>query len=240
MKIHPTIYIITSITHALSHGAIIVAEDFEDGLINYTTSITEFSDGSSDYFGRVPTISITGVSFNNTQGNGYFAAQDIDGEGADSQQSLTFSNINISNYTDLEFSAFWAEDDDGSNQSWDISDFVLIEYNIDDGGFQNLFAIEDQGATNTEPRIDTDFNGIGDGAVITDTFTQYTSPIAQTGDLITIRITFDLNSGDEDIAFDNIQLTGTLAAVPEPSAYPIIIGFSLLSTIAFRRFHCHE
>jgi len=177
----------------------------------YTTSITEFTDGQYDYFIRTNGDNISGESFNNIHGSYYFAAQDIDGEGATLPVYLYINDINISGYTSLEFSIYLAEDDDGSNQDWDDQDYVHINYDIDNSGsYSNLLWVESSGGTNAAPRIDTNFDGTGDGTEITDTFTEFTASIAGTGSSIDIQIVFNLDSGDEDIAIDNIVISGVL------------------------------
>jgi len=193
----------------------ILFEDFEDAEVIYTTSIPEFTDGGQDYFIRTDGGNITGESFLNIQGTSYFAAQDINGKGAASAQTLTFSNIDISGLTNLDFSIFIAEDDNGSSENWDAPDFVHITYSIDGGALQNLIWIENDGSiTNSAPFIDSDFDGDGDGAEITPTFTQFVAAIMGTGNLLTLTIDMDLNDDGTDIAFDNIQILGDRIVAP--------------------------
>ena len=191
----------------------ILIEDFEDGTVGYSASVTEFSDGSEDFFTRTDGSNIAGgYSVSNIQGSSYFAAQDIDGEGASSQQTLTFDDINISGFTSLEFRIYLAEDDDGSNQDWDASDFFHVDYDIDNtGSFTNLLHVEATGSSgsNFAPALDTNFDGVGNGTEITSAFVQFTESISGTGSTLDLRLTFDLNSGDEDIAIDNIEVYGT-------------------------------
>ncbi|MDY6939154.1 MAG: calcium-binding protein [Cyanobacteriota bacterium] len=199
---------------------LIFTESFEtDGNgTRYTTSVAEFSDGDFDFFTRTDGSNIGGTyDVINTDGNFFFAAQDVDGEGSASQQTLLFSAIDILGFTNLNFSALFAEDDasDG-NQDWDNPDFVKVEYQIDGGGFQNLFAIENDGNTfNSAPFIDTDFDGIGDGSEITSAFTEFGGAIAETGSRLDLRFTINLNAEDEDIAIDKIQITGDRSPVAE-------------------------
>ncbi|MGF1479145.1 MAG: endonuclease/exonuclease/phosphatase family protein [Cyanophyceae cyanobacterium] len=196
--------------------ATIFTESFEtDGNgSRYTTSIPEFTDGSSDFLTRTDGSNISGgYDVTGSDGSFYFAAQDIDGEGDASQQTLIFSEIDIANFTNLSFSALFAEDDSSDgNEDWDAPDFVTVEYQVDGGGFLDLLAFENDGSTfNSAPLQDTDFDGTGDGTEVTDTFATFSNTIDATGSTLDLRITFDLDSGDEDIAIDNIQLMGDAA-----------------------------
>ncbi len=181
--------------------------DFESSG-GYSTSIPEFTDGSKDYFLRTNGNDISSaIYFNNIEGAYYFTAQDIDGEGATLPVSLTFNSVNISSETGLEFGVLLAEDDDGTNQDWDATDYVHFLYSIDGGAWQNLLWIENNGAgTNSAPFIDYDFDGTGEGDEITENFTEYTKSISETGSTIQIKIEFNLNSGDEDIGIDFVRI----------------------------------
>jgi hypothetical protein len=203
-----------AIASAVSQTQVYI-QDFESAG-GYSTSIPEFTDGSADYFIRTNGGNISGgVNYTNTQGAYYFGAQDIDGEGASSNQTLTITGINITGYTNLELRVFLAEDDDGSSEDWDNSDYVHFNYQVDNTGYNNLLWLENDGSTfNTAPQIDTDFDGIGDGAIITDAFTQFTAPISGTGSSLDIQVEFNLNSGDEDIAIDHIELYATSSCTP--------------------------
>ena len=213
---------------------LIFTESFEtDGNgTRYTTSIPEFSDGAFDFFTRTDGSNIGGAyQVTNGDGSFFFAAQDLDGEGAASEQTLSFSGIDISGFTNLNFSALFAEDDDGNNQDWDDPDFVRVEYQIDGGGFENLFAIaelDDGDAFNQEPGVDTDFDGVADGSAITSTFTEFSSAIAGTGTSLDLRFTIDLDAGDEDIAIDNIQIAGDSLAADIALSSPAIAAASVL------------
>lgn len=193
----------------------------------YTTSTLEFSDGSEDYFTRTDGSNIaSAMSFSNIQGNWFFAAHDIDGEGAASNQTLTIEDIDISGYSSLELRVYIAEDDDGGSQDWDDADFVHFRVDFDNAGSpSDVLNVEGDGssgtASNHEPAVDTDFDGVGDGTVITDAFALLTASITGTGNLLDVIVAFDLDAGDEDIAIDNIEIWGVAAvSVPEPSEQP--------------------
>lgn len=199
-------------------GQVKIAELTFEAAGGYTTSISECTDSGGDYFIRTDGTNI-GASFNSVQGTYYFAAQDIDAAGcpaaSGANATLLLNDINIAGYTNLELRVHIAEDDDGANQDWDTSDFMHIDYDIDNATtYSNLLWVESSGATNTVPSIDTDYDGLGDGSIITDTFTQFINSIAGTGNLLDIRVTFDLDSGDEDIAIDNIEIWGVSSCTP--------------------------
>ena len=187
-------------------------EDFEtDGNgTRYTTSVTEFTDGFGDFFFRTDGTTDIGSVFEYSNATGsFFAACDLDGEGGPIEVTITFNDIDISGKTNLQFLIDMAEDDDGTKQDWDLGDFTHIAYDIDNSGtYTDMLNFEnDGGDTNTEPSLDADFDGNGDGTTpLTDTFTTFSKSISGTGNTIDIRITISLDSGDEDVAFDNVRL----------------------------------
>lgn len=224
---------------------IILVEDFEDASISYTASA---ADDLADifglnYFGRIANdtaLPPLDLLYGNAQGTGFFGAQNTDdapGGGA-SQVSLSWNGIDVSNFENLNLSWFVAEDDSAS-ESWDSSSSFRIEYQLDGGGFQNLFAIAseigiDLNQEDEKPRVDTNFDGVGDGAEITDVFAQFSSVIAN-GSSLDIRVTIEgLDETEEDIAFDNLMLTGDLVGVPEPAALSLF-ALGLVGLITNRR-----
>lgn len=212
-------------------NAQIFTEDFESGNSGYTSSTPEFTDGGSDYF-TIDDGSSTSGSYGGATGS-YFAAQDIDGEVPSSMQTLTWSGIDISGCSNLQFSIDVAEDDDGSNQDWDENnDYLHIEYSIDGGAFQNLMWFESTGTGfNTEPAEDTDFDGFGDGTAITDVFQTFTKSIVGSGNSLELRIIFDFDSGDEDVAIDNIEIDGNCASCSPATEPTVQASSSLVSNI---------
>jgi len=195
----------------ISFGQIIYEESFETitNGTNYDTSVLEFTDNDADFFIRTDGSNITsGYQVNGADGSFYFAAQDIDGEGATPPLFLTTPSINITGISDLNFSILLAEDDEGTDNHWDASDYFHIMYSIDGGANQNLLWVENDGTTfNSAPLIDTDFDGIGDGIEITNTFTEFTKSIAVSGSSIVFTLEYFFNSGNEDISIDDIKVT---------------------------------
>lgn len=220
MRNHIFIFATVGATQVLS-ASVLMIEDFEDSTVNYSTTAAEGSDGAQGVFARIsPGGFETNASVTGALGLGYFAAQDTDDADAAgvSPASLNFTGISIASYNNLSFSGLFAEDDDAANQDWDSSDFVHVYATIDSGTPVLIFAIENDGSTfNTAPQVDTDFDGTGDGAEITSTFTSYSGSIAGTGSILDLEIRIGLNARDEDIAFDQIQISGDFV-VPEPSS----------------------
>ncbi|MEO0624769.1 MAG: hypothetical protein AAFU49_17145 [Pseudomonadota bacterium] len=84
---------------------------------------------------------------------------------------------------------------------------------LDRSTFTPIFAAEsglgfDGDKTNDLPRVDTNFDRTGYGDEIAATFTQFGIAIRYRG-VQDLRVLIeDLYTGDEDIAFDNLLLTG--------------------------------
>ena len=220
------------------YGQTKIAEITFETAGGYTTSVTEFSDGSEDYFIRTDgTSNISGgqMVFANKQGTYFFGVHDTDGDGNPTNLTLNFDNVNISGYTGLEFRIHIAEDDDGGAQDWDGTSYMHISGSIDSGTSQNIIWVEAAGGTNTEPRLDTNFNGTGNGTAITDTFSQFTNAITGSGSLLDIEIEFNnLRNGDEDIAIDNIEIWGTSTVTSDLaiSGTPLDHGPTCITTAA--------
>lgn len=193
-------------------------EDFEDATVGYTLSHPEASDGQSDYWIRTNGTNISPtVELDNEQGSYFFGAQDLDANDVGDDDPnissdigiMTFPNIDISTFTDLQFSIFIAEDYNGTIENWDGNSQFKVEYSIDGGTLTEIFRIEAAGGTNTEPKVDTDFDGIGDGTAITNAFQQFSANISGTGSSLELVITIShLSDGEEDIAFDEVKITG--------------------------------
>lgn len=188
------------------------SESFETDGNNSRYVATEFTDSGNDFFTRTDGSNTAG-SYVVTGGDGsfYFAGQDTDGEPQGGKiVSVTFSPININGYSSLNFSGLFAEDDDGAAQDWDANALAYVEASIDGGAYTKILQFASQGATNTEPGLDSDFDGVADGMAITSAFTSFSAAIAGTGSTLQLRLTLEnLDAGDEDFAFDLLEVEGT-------------------------------
>lgn len=214
----------------VAFGQTLYEESFETNTngTNYNTNPAEFNDGFGDFFTRTDGTDIAGsYEVTNVDGSFYFAAMDIDGDQPVTPVILSTTQIGVSGLSSVDFSILLAEDDEGTNEDWDELDYFHITYSIDGGAQQNLLWVENDGTSfNGAPMIDTDFDGTGDGALITSVFTQYTRNIPLSGATnIQFFLETNVDSGDEDIAFDNIVVSATPTG-PFISANPTsLIGF---------------
>ena len=226
MKSIITIAALAAAGVANAGSTVLFSEGFE-GPAQYTTSVPEFSDGIGDFWGVNP---MTGsfVEYFGADGN-YFAGMDLDGEGASLPLVQTFNTFNIAGFSGLNLSIDLAEDQDGANEDYDDVDFVNFEYSVDGGTWTNIFSVLgiDNGSTfNQEPAI----NGLI-GGEITDTFATFNFDLsAVTGTTLALRVVWQLDAGDEDLAIDNVTVTG----IPAPGA-AALFGLAGLSAARRRR-----
>lgn len=234
-------FLLPSVTQADT----ILLEDFEDATLTYSGPADAFGDlpGSRDYYGRFAPDTVStpsGISLSNTQGSGYYAVEDTNGAtgGGGSLNTVTLNwSVNASAYENLSLSWFVAEDDDGGSQDWDPDSSFIMSVQLDSGGFNPIFQVEAEsaGVSNSIPRVDTNFDGVGDGTEITDTFAQFSTALADAG-TVDIRVEFiNLTAQDEDFAFDNLHLEGDLvSAIPEPGT-ALMFSVALIGCFVRRR-----
>jgi hypothetical protein len=207
------ILILTFTISTLSFGQTVVfQESFETG--NSGTPSETCNDGSGDFFTITDGSDIGSFyQVSGQDGSFFFAAMDTDGTPCTSlSETLVFDDIDISTFNNLSLAILLAEDKPSDTQfDWDFDSRFYIEVDIDNSGtFTKILqvAVSDStsGSNISQPMIDSDLDGNGDGAEITDIFTEYTANISS-GSLIDIRLVFEnLAAGDEDISVDNIRI----------------------------------
>lgn len=223
----------------------IVRSETQSAATNTASNAVEFNLNRSqsgvsinaDYFSRAmlselnnsdPAIAIT-----NIQGSRFFGAQDTDdsnnpnGTSFD-QPSLNWFNIDVSSVSTINISAFFAENQ-GGGEFWDPDHSVRFEYSTNNSTWTPVFAIESSSNSinNQAPRVDTNLDGLGDGAEITNTLTEYTSTNIDVSSLntISVRILFvNLTLGQENIALDNFTIK---SATPVDSTPPSVSSISV-------------
>jgi len=190
-----------------------------------TTSGYTFPNGNGvgtstqDFFDRTDSVGapaqevFTYTGFDSTY---FVAAEDIDGILTTSIGIVLIENIDISNQTNLQFTAAFAS---GTDVDIDEStDSISVQVNIDNTGWVTIGKFEADSSTtgstgfNGQFAEDTNFDGFGNGTRLDGTFRDFTWNISGSGDSLDVRILVDLGSGDEEAAFDNIRIAGTPSA----------------------------
>lgn len=216
---------------------VLLSEDFSstDGFAGHQQF---FSDGGGDYlglssgdFGEGDAPSLKSYSgFNGS----FLTGQDLDGEGLDLPVELTWNAIDISNTSQLRFRGKFAEFFDSPGDV-DAADFIAISYRVDGGAYQDVlrFAGVDfsSGSSNGVFAVDSDFDGVGDGTRLTGSAKTFESLFLVDGDALDLRLALSLNSGDEDFAVDDFELT----AVPEPRETALVAGLATMALVGWRR-----
>lgn len=181
----------------------------------YSTSVSEFTDGSGDFWMRTSVGGSYGsfVDYSSGATGNFFAGMDLDGEGAGLPLVLTFDAFSIAGLTDLEFSVDLAEDQDAANEDYDLLDYVDFEYQVDGGGWNNIFSVTGDGVTefNTQPRVN--------GVFVTENWANFAQSLpGVSGSSMEIRVVWQLDAGDEDLAIDNLVVSG----VPTPGSLALL------------------
>lgn len=245
---------IAAIITSNTFGVVALFEDFEDSTVTYTiNSLSDYYTGArtatdigeasdlpiADYISRVNYTETPNGTLSNQQGSAYFGVEDLNSTAthgsALSAASLTFSSIDISTFgTDFSFSAYFGEVL-GTAESWDhsgtTSDLVGVFARVDGGSWSQFFQIAasvvNGGAV--APAVDLNLDGLGEGAEINEILTNYSVDLGSlgAGSLLDVEIRFNaLSSANEDIAIDNVTITGV---VPEPSTTLLLSLFTAMS-----------
>ncbi|MEL7122251.1 MAG: Calx-beta domain-containing protein [Bacteroidota bacterium] len=209
------ICLVLSYSTLLSQTTILL-EDFEDSTFDYSFDPIsgECSDGNTVFVNRINSAAPpTGYNISNVQGNFYFAAQNTDGSSCGSvSYTLSWSSIDVKGFTGLTFSGLFAEDDASDGlEDWDDNSEVIVEAKLDNAvGYTRLITFAASGGTDSDPRVDTNSDNIGDGTALTSTLSNFSASIPGTGNFLDLRITIsNLSADDEDISFDDIKIEGT-------------------------------
>lgn len=186
-----------------------------------SSSLTETNDSAGDFYLRTDGSDLSGYTVTGVSGSYFFALQDTDGDPPNPDLiRLEWTGIDITGGTGLQFSGLFAEDDANDlNEDWDADTKVSVSVSIDGAGYVEILRFEALGGTNTAPAQDSDFDGIGDGTILTSAFQEFSAPIIGTGSSLDLKIEFEyLDAGDEDIAIDNFLIISSSAP---------IIGFNM-------------
>ncbi|WP_428387737.1 hypothetical protein [Mucisphaera sp.] len=194
--------------------------DSSSGL-GWSVSITNNANGSNGPISGTENGDLIGVVNNSVTSSNdltdagnttnWFHADDVDG-----LLLLTFDPIDATNYTDLTLTFDWAAND---ATGFELADTFAVQVN----GIEQ-FSVSGDDLEST----------ISDTKAFTDNFAPVSLDLSAFNQSeINIVVSFSNNAGDEDLAFDNLQLTGNL--IPTPAAFTA--GLLGLGTLLLRRSH---
>ena len=189
-------------------------ESFEsDGQGTRYTASSPFNDKKADYWNRGTNADFFGLrdEYLNPSGTHFWAARDTnapEGNG-NTVQTLEFNNIDVSSFENLQFSGLFAA---GSTRfsGFPRDDRILVQYQVDGGPLQDGLRFSPTGKSRPLA-LDTDFNGVGDGARLTRNLANSANPFTfaiPDGNTLNLRIEVKADGWRERVAFDDIQVTG--------------------------------
>jgi hypothetical protein len=213
-------------TLPVARGDVVWTEQFETDGGGARYFVTEFTDGAADYFGRNQNGDVSlGTDYTGVQGSYWLGGQDQDGDGGTKDQTITFAAIAVDGYQNLVFKALFAESRPASDGKDDIDagDYIHVQYRMDAGSWAELLWFQNDGTTfNTTFQVDSDFDGVGEGAQLETAMAQFSAAVPVTGSSLELRVVASVDAGDEDWAMDDLALEGDSAGPPspEPTNYP--------------------
>ena len=196
----------------------ILTESFDDDS-KFSKSETFFSDGLSDYFGILDPSDGSSNDFDSNSTNNtptglqtftgndanYLRGEDLDAEGNSKTQVLTWSNLNIIGYTNLNFSVKLGASNGFDNNS-NGQDEITLAVSIDGGGYTDISKFVVVSGSSQFPTDGTTTLGFAMQTI--------TGNISNTGSSMNLRLTLRADAGNEEFAVDDLVIDGTASAVP--------------------------
>ncbi|WP_210520952.1 cadherin domain-containing protein [Hymenobacter terricola] len=184
-------------------------EDFEADAEGTRYGSNSFSANSQGFI-RVtqnPPVLYSTTTYSGVQGSGYWYAEGT--KDNITLGTLLLAPVNATNYHDLTFKLLLAR---GGTGGWTIDDYVRVSYNLNDGGGWHLFGAFYGIAATGALRQDANLDGVADAAGLALTSTMQdiinlSLPPTLTGGNINFKVEV-ANNGGEELAFDNIRITG--------------------------------
>ncbi|MHC4315542.1 MAG: hypothetical protein ACYSW3_24120, partial [Planctomycetota bacterium] len=199
----------------------------------YTASTPFNKQGNYWDRGRISDFD-TLVEYTNPDGSYFWAAEDVDSTGPGGNgnpiQTLDFTGINIAGFTNLVFSGQFASSGNSLGAGFpfaEADDGIKVLFRVDGGSWRKglCFAPVNAPLLNNLAH-DTDCDGSGDGAVLTEDFTGASNPFTfeiPDGALLDIHIEVKADESSEELAFDFFQVNGE--PIPDNQA-PTVAGFN--------------
>ncbi len=214
-------------------AGIVFQESFETAPGSTYTMSNQFDDGFFDFFDRFMAPDNSNAARDDFQvgfdGQWAIFGQDHDGDGFNPTQSVTVGGIAISGLTSMSaVISFGALNSEPNFNNYETGDGFKIYSNIDSAGMTLIGEFAPNITGGSDLYLDTDGDGIGDGARLTVEMTDYSFAIAGTGSSLDIIIEMTSTSSFEPLVLDNVRLD----AIPTPGVLALL-GISGL--VASRR-----
>ena len=197
-----------------------------------------FSNGTNRYFGfynpTTPASSLFGSAGNPSGATGtvpsakpnytgvtgtHLVGQDLDGLGSSIPFTLQWSDLNISGLTNLQLSLDIGSAATAGNGP-EAADFIELRYSVDGGPNTTALMFRSDTGSNGAFRVDTDLNGVGDGALLTTALQSISKSLTGvTGSLLTLTLRMRVTDAGEDFAIDNVRLTGDSGVPNNPPTF---------------------
>ena len=209
-------------------SALVVSDDERTTLFNETfdvgfnsqPNVSQSGDFYSASFGHFGVVNPDGVvdfgadrggSLANYTGfdGAFLSGSDMDSVGQALPVTLEWSSIDIAGFDTLTFAGDFAQNTFLDVGLIDPGDLITIEVAIDGGAFETVLQFASNGTANGNFfAVDSDFDGIGDGAVLDNDPETFLVAIAGTGSTASIRASFSVDDSREAFAVDDFQIFG--------------------------------
>ncbi|MDH5676277.1 MAG: hypothetical protein OEZ06_29425, partial [Myxococcales bacterium] len=208
-----TLLLLAVVTPRSQAQVTLAEEDFEGAdFSGYSTLSGAFAVNGADYLARgtngAPFVfdqPVTGYS-----GSNFIGLEDIDGAGLIDPHWLELDAIDVTGYENLSVSMLVAAPNSYALR-YEIDDFLVVEYSLDGGAYTvigRFIGVDTAGAL----MHDTNLDGVGDVAIGA-AMQRYTYSLGGAkGSSLKVRVRFSSAGPQEEMAFDDIIVTGTLQA----------------------------
>ncbi|MEO1090948.1 MAG: DUF3616 domain-containing protein [Pseudomonadota bacterium] len=190
-----------------------VVESFEDEPDTSYELIDVFDDGGFDFFGRYPVPDDTNGARDDFQfgWDGAFGiiGQDHDGTGGPATRIVRIEGVNTANVDDLLLTVglgALASEPAFENYEAADGDGIAIYAAFDDGGRELVARFAPPAGGTGDLREDTDGDGIGDGARLTTTLTDFSWVVDATGNGLDLEIELTSTGSFEPLAVDHVRI----------------------------------
>lgn len=202
--------------------------------VRYTSN--SFNEANADYFERTDSNPHPGhaggtYTFTPPQGAGHFAAEDVNAAnnplGVGQPGIVRLADLNSNGLGSLAVEVYLADLDNGT--TFDGGEMIEVQVafdgaaggtNLSSGSYTTIGRFVADGTMNAALRLDSNLDGSStdpaDAAspTLNSTFTPYSFDILGSGTLLSVQVVVTDTSGNEEIAFDHITVSGVVAGDP--------------------------